>query len=63
MSFYLLQVNNDIELGKSEGYSTFHTSSSLQSLATDTKDIYPSDVGIKKAVGGVYDNPTMIMKD
>jgi len=63
LSFCLLKANNGIELAKSEGYNTLHTSSSLQTLTTNTKDLYPLDVGIKKAVGGAYDNPTMIMKD
>jgi len=62
-SFCLLKVNNNgIELPASEGYTICHTSSNQQTISTDTKDRYLSDVLIRKTVNGAYDNPTMIMK-
>lgn len=52
-----------MELSTSEGYNTLHTSSSVQTIETDIKNEYPSDIIIRKTVDGNYDNPTMIMKD
>ena len=60
---YSLKVENDIELTVAEGYNTLHTSSSAQTIGTDTKTIYLSGGIIQKSMNGAYDNPTMTIKD
>jgi hypothetical protein len=51
-----------MELATFEGYNTLHTSSSAQTLVTDPKDMFPSDVGMKRTIDGAYDNPIMSVK-
>ena len=59
----LFKNENNIELAQSEGYNTLHPSSSLQTIDTDTRNIYPSGVVVRKTMDGAYDNPTMTMND
>lgn len=46
---------NGIELNPSFSSATLHTASSLQTIATETKDIYPFE--------RAYENPAMTIKD
>ena len=59
--FYLLKIENDIELTPSEGYNTLRPSLSLQTIGTDTNSVYPLGVVIRKSTDGTYDNPTMTL--
>jgi hypothetical protein len=51
-----------LELSTLDGYNTFHTSSSAQTLVTDSTGVLSSDGGMKRTIDGAYDNPVMSVK-
>jgi len=54
-----VNTTNAIELNPAFSSTTLHTTSSLQTITTETKDIYPMRV----TFNGAYENPIMTTND